>query len=483
MKLNYKLKKSFEKNLQDISKKNGHETITKIIQKILDVNKTSESLKEDIETLKVLANSDNVQKLEANFILAKCYELGIGVEKNGNQAAKHYQYAADKGHLVAVVNLALCYFDGNGVNKDLNHDKKLMSFAAENGLAIAQRNLGLAYLQNTYGVKDVDVGLTWLRKAAEQGDADAQSQLGCCYLEGNDVNKDEKYAIEMLHLAAKNGNLLAQAKLGTILLDRHIPGIGDRKYGVELLQSAVDNGDADGHYSLGFHCYFKGVGVEKNVHCALLLLQNAQALGHQRAKSFLKDVTERGAKFPTLDTAADHFDKISKAGDITALKPLALCYHQGFGVSQDLKKASELYNTAISKGINCYWELFACYRSQAESESNSELLKKYYEALDNLTLTEDNNALANNDHAKAASLLAYLYERGNLYIDRNVFIALKYYKIANKIEPIYANSKIAHYTPLNNLKEVIKNEFQDGPAGIIAEYVYDPEVTVQSIQP
>ena len=42
---------------------------------------------------------------KAMFELAKCYEKGIGVKKNNNEAIKFYSMAVDYGHIDAAKSL------------------------------------------------------------------------------------------------------------------------------------------------------------------------------------------------------------------------------------------------------------------------------------------------------------------------------------------------------------------------------------------
>ena len=52
---------------------------------------------------------------KAQILLGRCYEIGIGVKKDENEAVKWCQKAAEQGLAVAQYNLAKFYLSGIGV--------------------------------------------------------------------------------------------------------------------------------------------------------------------------------------------------------------------------------------------------------------------------------------------------------------------------------------------------------------------------------
>jgi len=50
--------------------------------------------------------------------LADCYQSGIGVEQDLEEAVRLYHLAADQGFESAILSLCDCYLDGTGVEKD-----------------------------------------------------------------------------------------------------------------------------------------------------------------------------------------------------------------------------------------------------------------------------------------------------------------------------------------------------------------------------
>lgn len=90
-----------------------------------------------IEWLMRYKDSDNVQ-----FCLGNCYRWGLGIEQDGNKAAKWYGLAASKGHAFAQFYLGVCYLNGLGVQRDLSAVVLLYTLAVEQGNSFSQFGLG-----------------------------------------------------------------------------------------------------------------------------------------------------------------------------------------------------------------------------------------------------------------------------------------------------------------------------------------------------
>ncbi len=88
-----------------------------------------------------------------------------------------FRKAAEQGDAGAQFNLALCYYLGLGVDKDPKAAAAWCRKAAEQGYAVAQFNLGLHYDHGQGVEKDPKAAAAWYRKAAEQGNAKALNAL------------------------------------------------------------------------------------------------------------------------------------------------------------------------------------------------------------------------------------------------------------------------------------------------------------------
>ncbi len=124
-----------------------------------------------------------------------------------------WRLAAEQENALAQNNLGYCYEKGIVVDKDLNEAVRLYSLAAEKGNPSGQNNLGYCY-KNGIGVeKNLKEAVRLYRLAADQGNASAQNNLGYCYECGDGVKKSFKEAMSLYHLAADQGNASAQNSL------------------------------------------------------------------------------------------------------------------------------------------------------------------------------------------------------------------------------------------------------------------------------
>ncbi len=145
------------------------------------------------------------------WMLTFVLELGIGVEKNEEEAAKWYKLAAEMGNCFGMNSLAYMYEDGAsaslltsllttlfigiGIGKNETLAAYWYKKAAELGYSWSQCNYGYC-LQNVCRVisfydahysqgigtdKDECDGAQWYMKAARQGHSRAMHNLGFCY--------------------------------------------------------------------------------------------------------------------------------------------------------------------------------------------------------------------------------------------------------------------------------------------------------------
>lgn len=150
---------------------------------------------------------------KAQNSLGWCYQYGIGVTKNYNEAVKWYRKSAEQGYANGQTNLGYCYQHGYSVTQDYSKAVQWFRKAAEQGEAFGQNQLGACYYYG-YGVtKDYNEAVKWFRKAAEQGNFYGQYDLGLFYENGYGVTKDINKAVEWYRKAARQGYEEAQKAL------------------------------------------------------------------------------------------------------------------------------------------------------------------------------------------------------------------------------------------------------------------------------
>ncbi len=143
--------------------------------------------------------------------LGKCYEDGIGVEKDLIEAVRLYKLAADQGLADGQYNLGRCYSTGKGItkNSEATHHHEFT-----NAQARAARSIPGIYLEKVSGVEEnLKQAALFFRRAADQGHAKAQYKLGLCYEKGEGVKKNLTKAIQYYKLAADQGHAKDQHNL------------------------------------------------------------------------------------------------------------------------------------------------------------------------------------------------------------------------------------------------------------------------------
>ena len=211
--------------------------------------------------------------------------------KNYDEAAKLFQQAANRNHVLAQFYIGVCYADGQGVQKDDTEAVKWFRKAAEQGLAAAQCNLGLSYAYGRGVQKDDTEAVKWYRKAAEQGNVCAQFFLGDCYENGIGVEKDEKEAVKWYRESAVNGNVDAQYWLGEHYSAKELYS----QEAANWYRRAAKQGHAKAQYCLG-NCYYAGFGVKKDYAEAKICYQKAAEQGNTDAKNSLKEIKVQEAR-------------------------------------------------------------------------------------------------------------------------------------------------------------------------------------------
>jgi TPR repeat protein len=213
---------------------------------------------------------------EAQWLLARCYQEGAGVEKDPEQAIAWLRKSAAKGNAYAENNLGYCYDNGEGVGKNLKEAVRWYQKAADKGLAIAQRNLAYCYKTGEGVDQDWAKAREWYRKAADQGDAEAQYKLGLIYSDGQGLEKpDPQEAAALFRKAAESGHHEAQNDLGRAYADGR--GVAkDLKEAAEWYRRAAEGGSPAGQGNLG-RAYLYGEGVDKDLDESIRWLEKAVA--------------------------------------------------------------------------------------------------------------------------------------------------------------------------------------------------------------
>ena len=263
------------------------------------------------EALPYLEEAANHNNDEAQFLLGKMYQQGLGTEIDYTKAVKWYEKSIVNENAKALNNLGFMYMNELGVDKNYPKAKVLFEKAAEKGLGIASFNLGMLYFDGKGVAKDRIKALEYLKKAEEKGNTGAIIQMAMMYKDGNGVKQDLSTSFKKYLKAAELGDPLAQDMTGWMYAE----GMGVKKdysKAVKWYRKSADQNYAWGLQHLGFS-YLNGLGVKKDVAEAAWLIRQA---------------AEQGLEMAQLN--------------------MGLFYENGYGVTKDLNEAAEWYNKVLT---------------------------------------------------------------------------------------------------------------------------------------
>ncbi|MDP3899397.1 MAG: tetratricopeptide repeat protein [Mesorhizobium sp.] len=197
----------------------------------------------------------------AQTLVADIYARGLGVPRNGAEAAKWYEKAADQGVAEAQFQFALILMDGKLLPPDPARARSLMQAAADSGNRLAQFNLAQFIIDREPGQSGLAKAVVYYEKAANAGLADAQYAMSQILFNGaGGTAPDEAKAREWLTLAARQNFDTAQVDLATWLIEG-IGGPRDLKAGFLWMRRAAQGGNVAAQNRLA-KLYVGGIGTD-----------------------------------------------------------------------------------------------------------------------------------------------------------------------------------------------------------------------------
>lgn len=257
----------------------------------------------------------------ATYCVALCYDYGYGTQKNKKLAFKWYKKAARLGHVYAINNLGVCYVRGEGVDKNVKKAIACYSVASREGDANSSNSLGRIY-EIGYGVeKDISKAIEFYEKAASLGDSSGAFNLARCYQFGMGVDKDVSKAVDWyIESSPEEKERVKEMFLSTNIAT--LSGADAYKVATFLLEFNDDI------------CKSK----------ALDLLIDSAENGFAEAQKYLAKLFFEGDEALKNDSLAVlYWSKAAEQNEASAIHNIATCYYNGNGVTQNLKKAFELY--------------------------------------------------------------------------------------------------------------------------------------------
>lgn len=164
----------------------------------------------------------------AQTLIAELYDKGLGIARDGKEAAAWYGLAAAKDYPEAQFAYAIKLLEGKDVKKDAAQARVLMEKAAKSGLVTAQFNLAQMIVAENRDETGLIKAFPMYLAAAKGGVPDAQYALAQIYAEGRGIARNDEQAREWMTKAAQAGFDTAQLELG-IWLANGRGGIKDEK--------------------------------------------------------------------------------------------------------------------------------------------------------------------------------------------------------------------------------------------------------------
>lgn len=297
------------------------------------------------------------------IVTGNCYERPIGVEQNYKTAAKYYAMASAKGSIDGTWKAGYCYYQIKDGQQALKYYQK----AAEMGNAEAAYWTGKLLL-GTYGAPtELSKAVNYLLKSADAGNPNAQCELGKLYAEGKGVTLNLDQAISYYRKAIENR-----------IINNHV--VGGNREAMWLYAMALINGEGTAqNYSEATYWlmryaeasdktfdrvsdYITNLDSKNSYYSYLkglrLMLVNENPT--DAAKEFKKVKNVYGTIMSNVVLISDKDAKSSAkaakglaklaASNAEAAYYLAGLYTTGNGVERNMKEAIKLYTLAANEG-------------------------------------------------------------------------------------------------------------------------------------
>jgi TPR repeat protein len=258
--------------------------------------------------------------------------------------------AADAGQLVAQGYLGFTVYGlGFGAPADYTRAAHYARLAADQGFAPAQADLGGYYLYGNGVPKDYSQAILWLRKAVAQNHAGAKLTLGRMMLTGTGMPENRGAGAQMVKQAADAGNMAAVGFYG-LLLQMGVGVTKDEAAGAVMLERAAQSHDSSSEQNYAI-TLFKGQGVAKNETTGVYWQKRAADDGDGDAAATYCVRATTGQGMPANAVQGVKYGQMAaKAGIARGQSCLGYAYHDGNGVTKDLRTSADWFKKAAAQG-------------------------------------------------------------------------------------------------------------------------------------
>ena len=315
---------------------------------------------------------------EALGLLANCTENGFGTKEDISNAMLMYRRAAYKSDGFALNCLGDCHYFAKGIPRNYKEAHDNYRKSANAGNALGQRNFA------NFFVNEFDGGIyDYYLPLAQDGDAESQYRLGMLLYYGKDCVSNIKLAVEWLEKSAEQGFPYAQLALGRIYLNGYgVPQ--DLKRAKDYLDKAVAVRIIDAWNALAAY-YANNNNPDKDLKRSYEYELQAALAGDFKAFYNASEDSKDGFGETNDEKEIDFWyqkgfgltTEAAISGNPEAQFMLGLHYTNGYGVKQDNKKATELFESAAQKGhIKAKLIMASVYKADNETEEKGISLYK-----------------------------------------------------------------------------------------------------------
>ena len=220
--------------------------------------------------------------------LGRCYQEGIGVPVDGENAKHWYEIGARRGDPQSMVKLALILSSRSSRGSSPNAGASRQAFelctrAAELGSPLGFYAMGQCYEHAVGVARSHEHAADMYEIAARRGYADAQFALSSCFTHGFGKPRSSALAVMWTKAAADAGHLPATLVLGKLYFEGiGMQGGAQKQLAVKCFRRAALEGSVEGCYELGL-CYRDGHGVQIDDYEAHAWIKRAADQGHPEA--------------------------------------------------------------------------------------------------------------------------------------------------------------------------------------------------------
>ena len=297
------------------------------------------------EAFEIYLRMAEKNKDKAMAYLGRMYRDGKGVEKDLNKAIEWMRKAADKnvgwanelfdvlwtcgrpedlvemkaiaeagvinGNAPSIGRLGRMYRDGKGVEKDNSLAASYFLMAASSGAPWFVCDYVIVKWEDNSSSSDLEA-FTALTRYGNIDDVPTMIWLGKAYFHGRGTEKNLAKATEFFRKAYNKGSLWAGFLLFDVLwtMKNDEDAINES---IKIAKNLISKGSDEGMIRLA-RAYREGIGVSKNLDCAIELFNNAINKGNKLAVKELKDTIAENNLIQS-----DNLIKSIKEGDVDSI--------------------------------------------------------------------------------------------------------------------------------------------------------------------